>query len=337
MTGRRVVRISIGLLLIVAIAYFGYMGWQGSEELVHPPNPKKACRTPANLGWAYEAINYDRASDDELLAHEDDLAHCSAPGETAGSEVVASDGVRIAGWWIPAAAEIGPDGPTVVMVHGYGDNKSGMLEYAMFLHDRYNLVLFDLRNSGQSTGTLTTQGSQEQRDLVAILDWIVSVKHPAQLIVFGQSMGGHTAVNVVAEDPRVEALILDSTHDRLRTAMVARIGNAGYPFGEVGYLAIALGSWIRSGENVLASDPIDALVRLGSRPVLLLQGGSDHDVPPASADRMAAAAQAAAVELELRVCPGADHGLLDETCPDDYGRWLDDFLERVLASGPPTG
>jgi len=326
----RVIRIFIGLMLIVAIAYFGYMGWQGSEELVHPPNPRIACQTPATLGWAYEAINYDRASDDDLLAREDDLAHCSAPGEVAGSEVVASDGIRIAGWWIPAAAEIGPDGPTVVIVHGYGDNKSGMLEYAAFLHDRYNLVLFDLRNSGQSTGTLTTQGSQEQRDLAAILDWVVGVKRPAQLVVFGQSMGGHTAVNVAVEDERVEALILDSTHDRLSTAMVARIGNAGYPFGEVGYLAVALGSWIRSGENVLASDPIDAVVRLGSRPVLLLQGGSDRDVPPSSADRIAAVATAAGVDLELQVCEGADHGRLDETCPDDYGRWLSDFLERVL-------
>jgi len=332
---RRVIRILIGLMLMVAIAYFGYMGWQGSEELVHPPNPNAACYTPATLGWAYEAINYDRTSDDELLTREDDLAHCSAPGQAADSEVMASDGIRIAGWWIPAAAEIGPDGPTVVIVHGYGDNKSGMLEYATFLHDRYNLVLFDLRNSGQSTGTLTTQGSQEQGDLAAILDWVVDVKQPAQLVVFGQSMGGHTAVNVVAEDPRVEALILDSTHDRLSTAMVARIGNAGYPFGEVGYLPIALGSWIRSGENVLASDPIDALIRLGSRPVLLLQGGSDRDVPPSSADRMAAATAAAGVELELRVCEGADHGRLDETCPDDYGRWLNDFLERVLASALP--
>lgn len=337
MSSRRAIRIVIGLALVVATAYFGYMGWQGSEELVHPPNPTTECQTPATLGWAYEAINYDRASDDELLARENDLAQCAAPGETAGSEVTASDGIRIAGWWIPAATEIGPAGPTVVIVHGYGDNKSGALEYAGFLHDRYNLVLVDLRNSGQSTGTLTTQGSREQHDLAAILDWVIGAKHPAQLVVFGQSMGGHTAVNVVADDQRVGALILDSTHDRLSTAMVARIGNAGYPFGEVGYLAIALGAWARSGENVLASDPIDALVRLGSRPVLLLQGGSDRDVPPVSADRMAAAAAAAGVELELRVCEGAAHGRIDETCPDDYGRWLNDFLERVLAGAPLPG
>ena len=73
---RRVIRILIGLMLMVAIAYFGYMGWQGSEELVHPPNPNAACYTPGTLGWTYEAINYDRTSDDDLLTREDDLAHC---------------------------------------------------------------------------------------------------------------------------------------------------------------------------------------------------------------------------------------------------------------------
>jgi pimeloyl-ACP methyl ester carboxylesterase len=326
---RRLLRWGIVLVAVVTIGYFGYMGWEGSEQLVHPPHPNTDCRTPAALGWAYDAINYSRADDDELHAGEANLEDCSSQGAAPGDEVVSSDGIRIAGWWIPAAG-IGPDGPTVVIVHGYGDNKSGMLDSATFLHDRYNLVIFDLRNSGQSTGELTTQGNAEQRDLAAILDWVVRTRAPSQLAVFGQSMGGQTAINVVAHDPRVTALILDSTHDRLATAMSARIGNAGYPFGEVGFLAVALGSWIRSGEFVLGSDPIEAIDELGAQPVLLLQGGSDIDVPPDSADRMAAAAEAAGVDLELHVCEAAAHAHLDEDCPQEYGEWLNDFLERVL-------
>jgi pimeloyl-ACP methyl ester carboxylesterase len=327
---QRQVRWGIVLVAVVTIGYFGYMGWEGSEQLVHPPHPNTDCRTPAALGWAFEAINYSRADDDDLHAGEANLEDCSSQGAAPGDEVVSSDGIRIAGWWIPAAG-IAPNGPTVVIVHGYGDNKSGMLEYATFLHDRYNLVIFDLRNGGQSTGELTTQGNAEQRDLAAMLDWVVRTKAPRELVVFGQSMGGQTSINVVARDPRVAALILDSTHDRLATAMSARIGNAGYPFGEVGFLAVALGSWIRSGEFVLGSDPIEAIDELGDRPVLLLQGGSDIDVPPDSADRLATAAEDAGVDLELQVCAAATHGHIDEDCPADYGRWLNEFLDRVLA------
>jgi len=327
-----VARWAVLVVAVAAVGYFGYMGWEGSNQLVHPPHPNASCRTPASLGWEYQAINYDRALDDQLHAREANQDSCSTPGAPAGDEVVASDGVKVAGWWIPAASAIGPQGPTVVIVHGYGDNKSGMLQYAVFLHDRYNLVLFDLRDGGQSTGDKTTQGITERHDLEAILDWLVRSRAPTHLAVFGQSMGGQTSINVVAHDPPVGALILDSTHDRLATAMAARIHNAGYPLGEVGYLAIALGTWIRTGENVLSQDPIEALPALGTRPVLLLQGGSDIDVPPASADRMAAAAKAAKVDLELHVCPSATHGHIDEECPDDYGPWLNNFLERALGA-----
>ena len=327
-----VARAAILIVTIAAVGYFGYMGWVGSDQLVHPPHPNADCRTPTSLGWDYEAINYDRALDDQLHAQEANQSACSKPGAPAGGAVVSSDGIKVAGWWIPAAGSIGPKGPTVVVVHGYGDDKSGMLQYAVFLHDRYNLVLFDLRNSGQSSGDRTTQGISERHDLEAILGWLVSTKAPTKLVVFGQSMGGQTSINVVAHDPRVAALILDSTHDRLATAMVARIHNAGYPLGEVGYVAIALGTWIRTGENVLSQDPIAALPGLGARPVLLLQGGSDIDVPPASADRMAAAAKAAHVSLELHVCPSATHGHIDEECPGDYGPWLNDFLGPALGT-----
>lgn len=326
------IRVLIGLLLIGSIGYFGYLGWAGSDQLVHPPEPNHDCRTPAVLGWEYEAINYDRATDADLLAGEPDPTNCSHPGAEPGDEVVTTDGIRIAGWWIPAASSIPSDGPTVVMVHGYGDNKSGMFENAIFLHDRWNLVLFDLRNSGQSTGDETTQGIDEQLDLEAMLDWVELNMHPDLLAVFGQSMGGQTSVNVVARDPRVDALILDSTHDRLSSAMTARIRNAGYPFGEVGYLAIALGTWLRTGANVLAADPIDAIVKMGERPVLIVHGGDDRDAPTVGATRMFDAARDAGVPVELHLCPGAGHGKSDEVCAGEYGGWLNDFLERELGA-----
>jgi pimeloyl-ACP methyl ester carboxylesterase len=330
MMSRRLVTMPIGLVLVGSLGYFGYMGWQGSDQLVHPPAPNRDCRTPAVLGWEYEAINYDRATDDVMLAREANPSDCSAQGAEPGDEVVTEDGIRIAGWWIPAAKPLPRDGPTVVIVHGYGDNKSGMLEDATFLHDRWNLVLFDLRNSGQSSGEETTQGTYEQRDLEAILDWVEVNLHPGRLAVFGQSMGGHTSVNVVARDPRVDALILESTHDRLASAMTARIRNAGYPFGEVGYLAIALGTWMRTGANVLASDPIEAIDEMGERSVLLIHGAADRDAPTEGATRMFEAARDAAVQVELRLCPGADHGRTNDLCPDEYGTWLNDFLGRVL-------
>ena len=329
MTRRRLTRTAAILLTGILGGYFGYVGWEGSGQLAHPPNPNRDCRTPADLGWAYEAINYDIATDDDLRAREPARQECQTFGQGARDEVVTEDGIRLAGWWIPSAAGSPPDGPTVVLVHGYGSSKSAMLDHATFIHDRYHLVLFDLRNGQQSTGAITTQGISEQRDLSAILDWLERTKGPMQVAVLGESMGGHIAAGVAARDDRVDALILTSTHDTLRRAMVARVDNAGHP-GELGWPLIWIGTWLRTGENVFAQDPIAAVVDLGDRPLLLIHGGADDDAPPASAEELRRAAEAAGVDVTVRICADADHGKMDEVCPVEYGTWLNEFLERAL-------
>lgn len=328
MTRRRLLRVAALAAAVILIGYFGYVGWEGSGQLAHPPDPNRDCRTPADLGWAYEAINYDIATDDDLRAREPDRQDCASFGQVAGDEVVTDDGIRLAGWWIPSSSGSAADGPTVVLVHGYGSSKSSMLDHAIFIHDRYNLVVFDLRNGQQSTGDITTQGIREQRDLEAILDWLERTKAPEGIAVLGESMGGHTAVNVAARDARVDALILASTHDTLKRAMIARVDNAGHPGGLV-WPAIWMGSWLRTGEDVLGQDPIAAVddIRV---PLLLMHGGDDRDAPPASAEELRRAAEAAGVDVTVHICADADHGKIDEVCAADYGTWLNEFLHRAL-------
>lgn len=323
-------RILIGLVAVACFGYFGYMGMEGSHRLVNGYEMNADCRTPAHLGIAYEAINYDIGTDSELAAREPNMSDCSASGAAPGDELVSSDGVRLAGWYVPAASGIGPDGPTVVLSHGWNDSKSGMLEDVPFFHDRYNLVLFDYRNHNQSADSQTTQGIHEQRDLSAVIDWLVATKDPEAIVIWGQSMGGHTAVNVVADDPRVDALILDSTHSRVAVPMANRIGIAGYPFGEVGYLAVALGAWMRTGVNILGDDPITAIDDLGFRPVLLIQPGHDDTIPLADAEALRDAGLAAGVDVRLAVCVESGHGGPNEACPEDYPRWIDEFMDHVV-------
>jgi len=326
----------IGLLVAVAVAYFGYMGMEGSHRLVNGFVPNTDCRTPGQLGIAYEAINYDIATDAELAAREqrspDD---CSAPGAAPGDGLVAGDGMRLAGWYVPAASGAGPEGPTVVLSHGWNDNKSGMLDVLPVFHDRYNLVLFDFRNHGQSADGQITQGIREQDDLAAVIDWLVAEKGPETIVLWGRSMGGHAAVNVASDDARVDGLILDSTHSRVQVPMSNRIGLAGYPFGEVGYVAVAFGAWLRTGVNVLADDPITAIDDLGSRPVLLIHPGNDDTIPLSDAEELRDAAVEGGVHARLEVCADSGHSGPSEACPTDYRRWVSDFMGEVLrtASG----
>jgi pimeloyl-ACP methyl ester carboxylesterase len=332
---RRIAALVLGFVgapvLVGATGYTAYAGAVGSDQLVHPTgNPD--CRTPlVRYGWAYQAINYDIADDAVLRSANPDMENCSSQGATAGTEVVTSDGVRIAGWYIPAANGAGAAGVTVVLVHGFAANKSEVLKYAVPFHATYNVVAMDLRGGGRSSKSDVTFGPREKLDLEAIIDWLERAKHPAHIAVMGNSMGGGTAVLAAATDQRIEALILDSTHARVEDIFGRRLEvDAGHP-SLPGTPAILLGIWLRTGLNLMDANPINFIPALGHRPLLLIHGTADqHDLPVRSVDANYRAAQAAGVPVELHMCEGGTHGKVIDTCPADWGRWSVDFLNRVF-------
>lgn len=312
--------------LVALLAYLAYAGFAGSDELVHP-EPSHVCRLPSALGMTYQAINYDQASD-AALAAEPDPDNCVARGQAAGTELVTEDGIRLAGWYIPAAAPIGPTGPTVVIVHGHGSNKNAMLPIAAVLHPAYNLVLFDLRNHGQSFGTETTVGVAERRDLEAVVSWLRATHGPTSVAVYGQSMGGIVATAAVAAGLPVQALVLDSTPASIADAAERRIAGRGYPLALPASWAVMLGTLFRTGVDVSAADPLLGIDRLGAVPLLILQGSADTAISPDAGAALQLEASESGVATAYHVCEGATHGRLHEVCADAYREWVLGFLAR---------
>ncbi|MGH2356757.1 MAG: alpha/beta hydrolase, partial [Candidatus Limnocylindria bacterium] len=314
----RWVGFTFAAILIALIAYLGYVGYVGSEQLTNAPTRSADCRTPATLGWSYEAINYDIGAD-AVVEEQADPTNCTGVGaRPPGDALIASDGIRLAGWYIPAEAGIGPTGATVVLAHGWGSNRSTLLDRAAVLHDDYNVVLFDLRNHGQSLGSQTTQGVLEQLDLRAAIDWLEREKGPEAIAVLGVSMGGATAANEVEGDPRVDALILESTHATIANATQARLDKAGYPLSLPASWAILLGGLVRTGLDISAADPIQSVASIGDRPLLLISAGADDTLGETDAFDMLAAAEGAAVTVTLEVCDGAGHAASPTVCAEDY-------------------
>jgi pimeloyl-ACP methyl ester carboxylesterase len=318
----------MALVLVLLVAYLAYLGYRGSEQF-GARSRAGDCRTPSSaFGWTYEAINYDLASDKALDAYPDRTA-CPRVGEAAGSHLTASDGVRIAGWYIPAGSQ-SATAPTVVLAHGAGRTKSEMLSWAAPLHADYNLVLFDFRNHGQSSGDVTTLGVREVRDLQAVLDWHNDAKHPTSIAVLGVSMGGATAIHEAATDVRVSAVILDSTHATLVGALQAELDNDGYPLSLPGAWSILLGGLLRTGEDLSLADPVQSMARYGDRPVLIVAAGRDHAVGPTDTADLLAAARDEGAQAEVQTCPEAGHGESIEMCSSDYASWVLGFLSRSL-------
>lgn len=324
------VTFALAALLVALLAYLAYVGFIGSDQLTAAPAPSTACGTPADLGLSYEAIGYAQETDAELAAFPDHEA-CPEQGAAAGDTLRTTDGVRLAGWYVPATNGIGPTGPTVVLVHGWGSNKSELLDQVGLLAPTYNVVDFDLRGHGQSSHDRpTTQGLNEQRDLETVLDWLAAHKGPTRIALLGISMGGATATGVAGTDERVSALILDSTHATLQSAVQARLDRAGYPLSLPGSWGILMGGLLRTGLDMTSADPDRAITRLGDRPVLILVGGADESIGDDPGGRLQAAAEKADVPVTVETCPAAGHAELLETCPDDYAAWVLGFLDSEL-------
>lgn len=329
-------RIGIAIVVILAIAaigYTGYVGYEGSRQLVSAPATGD-CRTPdIQFDWSYEAINYDIADDAQLKARNPDLTKCTYQGTEAGDDVVTDDGIHIAGWYIPAANGAGPTGPTVVLVHGFTNNKSNILRYGEGLHEAFNVVAFDMRNVGRSGGDATTAGVLEQKDLRAVIDWLERTKHPAHIGVLGNSLGAATAMAEGVGDPRVEAIALDSMHTRLRYQIEARLQHAGHP-AYPGTWAVFVGIWIRTGADVGSIDAEDELSKWGQRPMLLTHGTADNEDLPPRTQSFFDEAIAAGIPAELHFCDGSGHnapaGMPVDVCRDAFAGWVSDFFARTL-------
>jgi uncharacterized protein len=329
----RIGRAILVLLVIAVVGYTGYVGYEGSRQLVEAPATGD-CRTPdVQFGWTYEAINYDITDDAQLKTRNADQSDCAYQGTKAGDAVVTDDGIHIAGWYIPAGSGAGATAATVVLVHGFGANKSGILKYGEGLHPDFNLVVFDMRNAGRSTGDKTTAGVLEQKDLRAIIDWVEKTKHPTHLGVLGNSLGAATALAEAVGDPRVKALALDSMHTRIRYQVEARLSHAGHP-SYPGTWAIFLGIWIRTGVDIGSIDAEDELSKVGHRPILLTHGTADNEDLPARTQSFYDEAKADGIPIELHWCEGSGHnapaGMPAEVCKDAFGGWQRVFFARTL-------
>lgn len=341
----------VGLIAAVAAVVYvvGFLGFgivAGADEYLSGAPRDTNCQTPGSkFGWTYEAVNYDLADDAALLAANPDPAHCKSQGTTAGTDVLAPDGVHLAAWYIPRAAiETGAGGtgvtspgtgPTIVIVHGGKTNKSGMLAYAAPLHASYNLLIVDLRNSGRSGNAQSTGGLREQGDLEAMLGWLKRTKQPSWIAVLGNSNGAATALAEARTDPGVRALVLDSMHASLESQLGNVIATEKHLPPWPGAWGVMLGVQLRLGESVQDVDPVTTITQVGARPVLHTHGDADPvDRPADSLDRNVAAATRAGIDIEVHRCAGAAHGQVVVVCAADWATWVLEFL--AAHGGVPT-
>jgi uncharacterized protein len=239
-----------------------------------------------------------------------------APPPGCQASAFDGEGVTLRGWRCPAS---GTRRGTLVYLHGVADNRTsaaGAIKTLTALG--LDVIAYDSRAHGESTGSVCTYGFLEKHDLRRVIDTLP----PGPVVLLGTSLGAAIALQDAADDPRVSGVVAAESFSDLRTVarerapriLTARMIRRAF------VLAEAQGHF-----RVDDVSPESAARRIRV-PVLLIHGAADTDTGPDHSQRVHAAL---AGPRELLLVPGARH---NESLND--GRtWqrIEAWLLRVLA------
>ena len=226
----------------------------------------------------------------------------------------ASDGITLRGWYIPPA-----NSAAIILAHGYAGNRLMLLPEAQILAEQgYGVLLFDFRGHGESQDALVTIGDHERRDLSAAIDFVSAQPDIEKIGAIGFSMGAATLAQIAARDNRLDAVVIEAAFPTL----VEEIHYRSRYFGPLSQIP-SLRAVRRSGVDVDGVRPIDDLCAISPRPVLLIYGELDADVPPGTAQAMS---DAACEPAELWIIGGAAHQNYTEVAPEEYAARLLNFF-----------
>ena len=182
------------------------------------------------------------------------------------------DGLTLRGWYIPAAQRTEK---TLILLHGYPADKGNILPALSFLHEDFNLLLFDFRYLGKSEGSYSTAGAKEVEDLLAAIQFLKS-RGVREVGVWGFSMGGAVALMAIEKAPEIRAVVSESSYASLAemTFELLRIPGLNYP------IAYLVGVWAKLflGIDVTEASPADR-IRNTKIPILLIHSSADAVIP----------------------------------------------------------
>ena len=227
---------------------------------------------------------------------------------------VTRDGVRLAGWYVPARARKAFG--TVLVCNGNAGNRSYRAPLAAALsREGLAVLLFDYRGYGGNEGSPTEQGLYE--DARAARDFLDRREdaEPSRIVYYGESLGSAVALALAVERPPA-ALILRSPFISL-----AEVGRLHYPFLPV---------------RSLLQDRYDSLARIGrlKSPLLVIAGEADRIIP---AEQSRALHDRAQVPKRLILIPAADHNDLELLAGGRAIAEIVDFATRSLSADVVAG
>ena len=229
------------------------------------------------------------------------------PRMIEGAEIVSvrtSDGLNLESWYFPPKDD---KTITIVYFHGNAGNYSHRLPKVRgYLRLGYGVLLAEYRGYGGNPGGPSEQGFYA--DGRAYIDWLKREKKPEKIVIYGESIGSGTAVQMATEYD-VSGLVLETPFTSL-----VDIAAAQYFFVPVRYLL---------------QDRFDNIGKITKvkAPKLVLHGLKDGTIPYASGRSLFDAAPEPKNFVDF---PDGGHNNLYDFAAADY---VIEFLNRIQTSG----
>ena len=239
------------------------------------------------------------------------------------------DGILLKGWLMKPAQHV-KRSPAIIICHGLGANRSDFTELAASLVQRgYFVLTFDFRAHGESSGSRTSLGLHEQKDIAAALACIKTHSEiaPERIGIYGFSLGGSSAILAAAKTGAFSAVVADSAFtslkDQARDAITGFYHLPAFPFLPLAITGYELYFQARAGQV----SPVSMISRISPVPVLIIAGEGDKLIPSYNGRKL----YAAALEpKELWIIPNADHGGTLAAAGDEYEKKVGEFFDRSL-------
>ena len=215
-----------------------------------------------------------------------------------------------------------PTDKYIILSHGYTDNHIGTLKYVkMYLDLGFNCVIYDLRGHGENATTFTTYGICEAQDLKAIIeDTRTRYGNMSVLGLHGESLGAATSVTVLKYKPEVDFVVADCGFSDIENVLRKAYTDNHVPAFFVDVANVT--GKMRYHYSLLEMRPVDSLDD-NQIPILFIHGSDDTFIVPDNSRTMS---ERTAGYSEVHLIEGAGHAASILTAPDDYIKYVSDFL-----------
>ncbi|MEI8064548.1 MAG: alpha/beta fold hydrolase [Verrucomicrobiota bacterium] len=239
------------------------------------------------------------------------------------------NGMELGAWYCAGPSQ----SPLVILFHGYGCEKSSLIpEAKAFLTMGFSVLLVDFRGSGDSSGSYTTIGFTEAKDVATAVHHARMRLPQCKLILYGGSMGAAAILRAVAScDIHPDAIIVESVFDKMLNTVRHRFAAMRVPAFPSAELLVFWGGY-QARFNGFAHNPSRYAASVEC-PILFLHGANDPRVKVEEARRVYDAVPGVKYFREF---PGVGHEAAVVRFPNEWKRSVGQFLGKVADNRMPA-